>query len=177
MTYSIVEQTQLTCFVLSTTGGFDVTGVDFEKLAAHSQKLRNLANVLRKHIQLDSRKKKINPNAVAVRKRDEQNRDIGTFSYSIYPHDLLFTFLASFMPWFTLGNIDMGEVNHSTRFIECTKCWLNVYKLFQTNPPCLALVNPCRERENPCRKRENPCRERENPCRERENSYRERENP
>ena len=78
-------------------------GVEFEKLAAQSQKLWNLAKVLRKHIQLDSRKKKINPNAVAVRKGDEQNREmghnIGTFSYFIYPHDLLFTFFASF----TLG--------------------------------------------------------------------------
>ena len=36
----------------------------------------------------------------------------------MFKHDLPFTLFTSFMSWFTLSKIDMGEVNHSTRFIE-----------------------------------------------------------
>ena len=43
---------------------------------------------------------------------------VGTLSYFSYHQNLPFTFFQQFMPWLTLNDIDMGEVNHSTAFIQ-----------------------------------------------------------
>ena len=119
------DQTELKCIFsydeTSTTGRFDVTDIEYEKLSAKSRKFRNLTSVLRKHIKLDSHQKKAKVDGSA-RRRDERPREIGrrigTFSYFMFKHDLPFTLFTSFMPWFALSKIDLGEVNHSTRFIE-----------------------------------------------------------
>ena len=83
---------------------------------------------------------------------DERNREmgrrIGTFFYFIYYNNLSFKLFTSLMPWFTLCNIDMGEVNHSTHFVEnfVTSVYQVLLKRFQSfleNPlPCTGKLSP-----------------------------------
>ena len=44
---------------------------------------------------------------------------LGTLSYFIYFNNLPFAFYETILPWFAINYIDMGEVNHSKRFIQC----------------------------------------------------------
>lgn len=44
-------------------------------------------------------------------------RHINTLSCFIYFNNLSFNFFTSFMPWFSLCDIDMGEINHSTHLL------------------------------------------------------------
>ena len=130
--------------------GFDVTDVEYESLATRSQKFRNLTKALKKHIKLDSHKKNVNDDLVIVKKVDVRNREmgrcIGTFSYFIYYNNISFKLFTSFMLWFTLCNIDMGEVNHSTHFVEnfVTSVYQVLLKLFQSfiEKPYLAPESP-----------------------------------
>ena len=48
----------------------------------------------------------------------EMGRRLRTLAYYVYFNELPFMFSESFMPWFTLNKIDMGEVNHSREFIR-----------------------------------------------------------
>ena len=45
-------------------------------------------------------------------------RRLGTLAYFLYHNNLPFTLYESFLPWFTLNNIDVGEINHSREFVR-----------------------------------------------------------
>ena len=122
-----LEETKLKCLycfsVNPNYGTFDVEDVEFEKLPARSQKFRNLTKILRKHLELDSHQANVNSNLSVNFRKSQRNRDmghrLGTLSYFIYFNDLPFAFYETILPWFALNYIDMGEVNHSKRFIQC----------------------------------------------------------
>ena len=122
-----LEETKLKCLycfsVNPNYGTFDVEDVEFEKLPARSQKFRNLTKILRKHLKLDSHQANVNSNLSVNFRKSQRNRDmghrLGTLSYFIYFNDLPFAFYETILPWFALNYIDMGEVNHSKRFILC----------------------------------------------------------
>ena len=126
------EQTHIVCMLCfdpsrSAYGQFDITDVEYEKLSARSQKFRNLSKCLKKHVQLESHQRKIQSKTdQGCKKGTERNREmgrrLGTLSYFIYYNNLPFNTFEKFMPWFSLNNIDMGEINHSvaftTKFLE-----------------------------------------------------------
>ena len=122
-----LEETKLKCLycfsVNPNYGTFDVEDVEFEKLPARSQKFRNLTKILRKHLELDSHQANVNSNLSVNFRKSQRNRDMGNrlgrLSYFIYFNDLPFAFYETILPWFALNYIDMGEVNHSKRFIQC----------------------------------------------------------
>ena len=65
---------------------------------------------------------KVKEGEIREAKKSERNREmgrcLGTLTYFISFNDLPFKFYESTLPWFTLNDIDMGEVNHSKRFIH-----------------------------------------------------------
>ena len=118
-----------------------------------SQKLRNLTKLLRQHIKLESHQEKIESGVIAVSKLTERNREmgrrlLGTLSHFLYYNDLPFTLYESFLPWFTLNSIDMGQLNHSREFIRnfvasVHKVLINRLKIFLQKPlPCTGKTPP-----------------------------------
>ena len=120
--------------------------------ALRSQKFRNLTKLLRKHIKLESHQKKANMGEIGDAKKMERNREmgrrLGTLAYYVYFNKLPFMFSESFMPWFILNKIDMGEVNHSREFIR--HFVIPVYQVLLDRLKCvLAKPLPCTGKQSP----------------------------
>lgn len=110
-----------------TIGTYDITDIEFEKQPTKSRKFRNLVISLKRHLKSETHIQNVKPEGLELKKKTERNKEvgrrIGSLSYFIYYKDLPLTFFSDFLPWFTLCNIDIGEVNHSkafiTHFINC----------------------------------------------------------
>ena len=91
-----LERTELHClYCFDNTpkhGNFDVEGVEYESLHVRSQKFRNLAKLLRKHINLESYQMKVKEGEIGEAKKSERYREMGrrlrTLAYFIYFNDL-----------------------------------------------------------------------------------------
>ena len=123
------EQSELHCVVCfqasSRNGCFNVEDVEWERDTVQSQKFRNMTKLLRKHVKSNSHQDKIKAAAVTnlvVARRGDRNREmgrrLGTLAYFLYYNDLPFALYESLLLWFTLNNIDVGEINHSREFVR-----------------------------------------------------------
>ena len=108
-------------------GTYDITDIEYEKLPKKSRKFRNLVISLKRHLEGEIHIQKVKSENLELKKKSERNKEvgrrIGSLSYYIYYKNLPLTFFRDFLPWFTLSNIDIGEINHSrtfiTNFINC----------------------------------------------------------
>ena len=128
-----LSNTQLNCLHCSnepntiTMGIFDITNIEYEKQPKRSRKFRNLVISLKRHLKSEIHIQNVKSENLELKKKTERNvevgRRIGSLSYYIYYKNLPLTFFSDFLPWFTLSNIDIGEINHSrtfiTNFINC----------------------------------------------------------
>ena len=103
-------------------GTFDITNIEYEKQPIKSPKFKNLVASLKRHLKLETHIQNVNHECMELKKRSEKNKEvgrrIGSLSYYIYYKDIPLNFFGEFLPWFTLNNIDIGEVNHSRTFIK-----------------------------------------------------------
>ena len=153
------EQSELHCvFCLETesrTGRFNVEDVEWERGTALSQKFRNMTKLLRNHIKCQSHQGKVRDaaaNNLALAQRGERNREmgrrLGTLAYFLFYNNLPFTLYESFLPWFTLNNIDVGEINHSRYFVRnfvdsVYSVLIDRLKVFLQKPlPCTGKPSP-----------------------------------
>ena len=123
------ETEKLICLVCeghNERGGiFDMADVEKNKLNAKSQRLRNVQKKIISHFETNTHKSQLlqkkNDDAIA-RQFQERNRDVGrklgSLAYLIFYNKLPFTLFEKLLPWMSLVNIDIGQINHSEHFVR-----------------------------------------------------------
>ena len=134
---------------------FQVSGVEVDRLPTKSRKLRNLQSHLVAHLSTDHHGKQeaISQKAQEEKKKNRQrNKDIGrtlgSLAYFIFHNQIPFQFFEKILPWMALVKIDIGQINHSERFVRTllSPCFNELKKRLQQHLnkplPCTGELRP-----------------------------------
>ena len=127
-------------------GIFSLEGVEEEKMTSKSRRLRNLQSNLSSHIKSLSHQKNIIENEKSekliqskARATKEIGLKLGSLAYFWFYNKMPYRLFENFLPWFALNKIDIGQVNHSERFIRqlLNPCYSELLKRLRIHLDCV----------------------------------------